>query len=321
VIRVRAPLRLPLGGGGTDLPSYYSRRGGFLVAAALRDAVTVTLRDRGEAPPAPPTTDPWLEQAMRRLGFPADLHAEIASDAPAGCGLGGSGALLVALAHALCLWRGEKPAPRLLAEEAFRIERHEMGRPVGKQDAYVAAYGGLIELRLDRRGSVTVRRLRPGLAARRRLERSLLLADSGRRRDAARPLAAQEKRLAEEPGVLAAMESIRRLGRRIARGLDRGHAAGLGAMFRRHWEIKRGLTALASSAETERCLEIAKAEGARGGKGIGAGGGGFVLLECGGRREAVRQALERGGFACREVRLDPRGSRACAASPGAERAA
>jgi D-glycero-alpha-D-manno-heptose-7-phosphate kinase len=306
MIRVSAPLRLPLGGGGTDLPAYYTRRGGFLVAAAIADSVQVTIgagRCGGRRP------DQFVSRALRLLGAPEDLRVRVDSALPPGCGLGGSGALLVALAHALRLWRGEEAPPRrLLAEEAFRIEREWMGRPVGKQDAYAAAYGGVLALRIDPDGNCRPRRLRLERPVQRRLERSLLLADTGGRRDAASLLAAQERAGGARAG-LEALDQIRSLGRRASAGLAAGRPEALGPLFRRHWEIKRRLPSTPSTPEAERILALAEAAGARGGKLIGAGGGGFVLLDCGPARGAVERALAAAGVATRRVRLRGRGSR------------
>jgi D-glycero-alpha-D-manno-heptose-7-phosphate kinase len=308
MIRVSAPLRLPLGGGGTDLPAYYSQRGGFLVAAAIADSVQVTLepgrnRSGGAAEP-----DPFVLQALRLLGAPAEVQVRVDSALPAGSGLGGSGAVLVALAHALRVWRGDAAPRRLLAEEAFRIERERMGRPVGKQDAYAAAYGGVLALRIDPDGTCWPRRLRLKPAVARFLEHSLLLADSGGRRDAASLLAAQE-RAGGERAEIEALDQIRFLGRRASAGLAGGRPAALGSLFRRHWEIKRRLASAPSTPEAERILALAEAAGASGGKLIGAGGGGFVLLDCGRAREAVERALAAAGVATRRVRLRGRGSR------------
>ncbi len=306
MIRASAPLRLPLGGGGTDLPSYYTRRGGFLVAAALRDAVRVTLRTAAEPSAA---EDPWVRQALLHLGAPAGVHAEVESDAPAGSGLGGSGALLVALAHALRALKGERAPARDLAEQAFDVERLRMGRPVGKQDSYAAACGGIVALSIEPGGRTVARRLRLGGALRARLERSLLLVDTGRRRDASVALAAQEGATSEEGEALRALDRIRALGERCARLLESGRSAGLGSLFRSHWEIKRTLTPHTATPEAQRCLDLGLAVGARGGKLIGAGGGGFVLFDCGPRRRAVQEALGAEGFATRGVRLRARGSR------------
>jgi D-glycero-alpha-D-manno-heptose-7-phosphate kinase len=334
MIEVSTPLRLPLGGGGTDLPHYCERRGGRLVAAAIRDAVHVRLSAAAE-PAAPaetwdggcgsnaarrPADDPWLAEALRHLGAPPDLRVEVRSEVPAGSGLGGSGAVLVALSHALRLWRGERPAPRVLAEEAFRVERLLMGRPVGRQDPYAAAYGGILELRIRPDGSTIARRLRLAPAVLRALERSLLLADTGTRRDAARLLAEQE-RAAGRAEAAQAMEGIHAIGRKVGRCLESGRAAMLGALFRRHWDLKRRLTTSTSTAAAEHCLDLGLATGARGGKLIGAGGGGFVLFDCGASRPRVERALAAGGFRTRRVALAARGSRLIAAARAAGAAA
>jgi D-glycero-alpha-D-manno-heptose-7-phosphate kinase len=314
MIRVSAPLRLPLGGGGTDLPAYYSRRGGFLVAAAIADSVQVTLgparpgrgdagHRRGGGPP-----DPFVAQAMYLLGAPAAMEVRIESSVPPGSGLGGSGAVLVALAHALRVWRGEAAPRRLLAEEAFRIERERMGRPVGKQDAYAAAYGGVLALHIDPDGTCRPQRLKLERRVARFLEDSLLLADTGGRRDAASILAAQE-RAGGARASLEALDRIRSLGRRASAGLAAGRPGALGPLFRRHWDIKRRLSSAPSTPEAERILAMAERAGARGGKLIGAGGGGFVLLECGRARGAVEGALAAAGVVTRRVRLRGRGSR------------
>lgn len=315
-----APLRLPLGGGGTDLPWYASRRGGFLVAAALRSRVRVTLEslDRRRQPEA---NTKWLREALRHLDAPRGLTARVESSVPPGCGLGGSGAVLVALGHALARWRGEPSTPRQLAEQAYYVEHDRMGSPIGKQDPYVAAYGGVIELRISRDGSTRVRQLFLTRATLDALEEALLLVDTGGRRSAARTLEEQRRAARRSVRVLGDMDSIRAIGLRMARHLERGHLSSIGREFNEHWKLKRTLSASTSTSSAERCLGVALRAGARGGKLIGAGGGGFVLLDCGCARPRVVRALAAEGFRGRRVRMESRGSRARRSRARTDRAA
>ncbi|MEE9218972.1 MAG: hypothetical protein V3U98_07880 [Acidobacteriota bacterium] len=335
-IRAVAPLRIPLGGGGTDLPWYASRSGGFLVSVAIRRHVRVELEaEAGMDPQATSDLRPgserngggshaasdWVRQAMRHLGMGGGVHVRIDSDAPAGSGLGGSGAVLVALGHALSLWRGEVATPRRLAEQAFRIEHECMGRPVGRQDPYLAAYGGVLALRIHRSGRARPRRLRLPASTVRALERTLLLADTGERRDAARALDSQRRAAEDSAEAVRAMDAIHAIGHEVATLLERGRIDALGEVFRRHWELKRCLSGCTSTAAAQRCLSVALGAGARGGKLIGAGGGGFVLLDCGPERSHIERVLSRAGFEVQRVQIDPRGSRAWRSRPRQRRAA
>jgi D-glycero-alpha-D-manno-heptose-7-phosphate kinase len=309
-IAASAPLRLPLGGGGTDLPWYASRRGrgGLLVAAAIRNRVRVTL-DTGDGRGRAAVDSRWLREALRLLGAPCGISVRLESDVPPGSGLGGSGAVLVALGHALARLRGRSCTARHLAEQAYRVEHDLMGRPVGRQDPYVAAYGGVIRLRIARDGATSVQRLRLASETLGALEGSLLLADTGERRSAAKSLGAQRRAASRGVGVLRTLDAIRTIGRRIARHLEEGRTTSLGDAFRQHWELKRTLCAGTSTAAAERCLRLALEAGALGGKLVGAGGGGFVLLDCGPQRLRVRRALAASGFEARRVRLGVHGSR------------
>ncbi len=304
-----APLRLPLGGGGTDLPWYASRRGGFLVAAAIRSRVRVTLEvpDRGRQTTA---MTKWMREALRHLDAPRGVTARVESSIPPGSGLGGSGAVLVALGHALARLRGEPSNARQLAEQAYRVEHDRMGCPIGKQDPYVAAYGGIIELKIARDGSVRVRQLSLSSATRGALEETLLLVDTRGRRRAATILEEQQRAARRSVRLLRSMDSIRAIGLRMARHLERGHLSSIGKEFNEHWGMKRTLSAGTSTVAAELCLSLGLEAGARGGKLIGAGGGGFVLLDCGRARSRVLRALAASGFRGRRVRLDPAGSRA-----------
>ena len=303
-----APLRLPLGGGGTDLPWYASRRGGFLVAAAIRSRVRVTLEtpDRGRQPMA---MTKWMREALRHLDAPRGITARVESSLPPGSGLGGSGAVLVALGHALARWCGEPSNARQLAEQAYGVEHDRMGCPIGKQDPYVAAYGGVIELKISRDGSTRLRQLSLSSATRGALEEALLLVDTGGRRSAARTLEEQRRAARRNAQMLRSMDSIRAIGLRMVRHLERGHLSSIGKEFNEHWKLKRTLSAGTSTAAAERCLSLALQAGARGGKLIGAGAGGFVLLDCGRVRPGVLRALAASGFRGLRVRLESGGSR------------
>jgi D-glycero-alpha-D-manno-heptose-7-phosphate kinase len=287
----RTPLRVTLGGGGTDLPSYYSRRPGFVVSAAIDKYVFLGINRTF-------TDDYFLKySALERVGHPDEIehpiirtvlqrHAigpslEIVSlaDIPAGTGLGSSGAFTVGLLRAVYAWKREHVTAADLAEEACRVEIEDLGRPVGKQDQYIAAFGGITCFDFETDGGVQAAPLDIPSSAMHDLEERLLMFFTGSSRTADRLLGDQQRRTDE--GDEAMLESMRRVeerGRLTREALEAGDVAGFGALMHEHWLEKRERSQGMSNPDIDRWYEAGMGNGAVGGKLTGAGGGGFLLF-------------------------------------------
>lgn len=302
-----APLRISLAGGGTDLPSYAERFGGTVLGAALDLCVTVTARrgsrpgiearldSAGHAAAPDELANPYARELMRRHWDGEPLELESTGDVPPGTGLGSSAAFCVALLAGLL---GRTHAPAALAEEASAVERVALGRPVGRQDHYLSAYGGFRLMRFARDGGVEVEDITVPEAAAARLAGELLLFSSGVSRDAGQVLGEQHARVARgDEAARARLHGIKELVPDAVAALRAGDGPALGDVLARHWELKRGLGGGVSLPRVERAYRDARAAGATGGKLLGAGGGGFLLAHARERdREAVCAALRAHGF-------------------------
>jgi D-glycero-alpha-D-manno-heptose-7-phosphate kinase len=291
VLITRTPLRISLGGGGTDLPSYYMRHGGFVVAAAITKYVFIGINRTF-------TDDYFLKySALERVKRHDDIEhpiirsalslhpigpsLEIVSlaDIPAGTGLGSSGTFTVGLLRALHAFKREHITPGDLAEEAAHVEIDLLGEPAGKQDQYIAAFGGISCFEFSPNGDVQVSPLSLSTATLHDLEEHLLMFFTGYSRDAGELLADQRQRSESgEEAMLAALHHVKELGVEIRHTLRRGDAAGFGRLMHEHWLRKRERSEGMSNAEVDRWYDVAMANGALGGKLVGAGGGGFLLF-------------------------------------------
>jgi D-glycero-alpha-D-manno-heptose-7-phosphate kinase len=317
VILARAPLRIPLGGGGTDLPSYYERRGGFVLSAAINKYVYIYVNR--------PAADNLLrlkyskyEQVERLEDIEHDLvrpalelldvrgNLEIVSmaDVPDGTGLGSSGSYLVGLLTALYEFKREKVPTQALAETACHIEMDLAAHPVGKHDHYMAAFGGMTTLDIHPDGRVHVSPLDISIPTVEELKSGTLLFYTGIRRSSKDILGAQKADTQRgDATVMDSLDRTKELGLRIRDALVQGDLDAYGHMLDEHWQNKKRRSAKVSDAQIDRWYDLARRSGALGGKIMGAGGGGFLLLYC--PREvkpAVRQALA--GEGLREMPFD-----------------
>ena len=292
MILARSPLRISLGGGGTDLPSYSREFGGLVVSAAIDKYVYVavnrtflphllirysrieTVSDRREI------AHPILREALALLQID-DVNLEITTmaDIPAGTGLGSSGSFTTALLKALYRYRRQLVEPARLAELACHIEIDLLGEPVGKQDQYVAAFGGVscFEFRSD--DTVAVEPLAVPEEALARLSDGMLMFSTGVVRRSSTLLADQDRRTrGRDPAMLANLHAIREIGIASRAALLAGDVDELGRLMHEHWLAKRVRSTGMSSETIDGWYESARAAGALGGKLIGAGGGGFLLF-------------------------------------------
>lgn len=305
MIAARSPLRLSLGGGGTDLPAYYRERGGFLIAGALNHYVHVWVGEHGDFMPGQDVApgDPMLRVTLQQLGIPKALaRVSSSGDLPAGSGLGSSGSFITALVAALAEQHGLGLGRSQIAELACRIEINGLGRPVGKQDQYAAAHGSLNCYHFHPDDRVTVEPLAMAPSARSRLAESCLLFFTGATRSAANILLEQDTRTrAQDKALLDNLDQVKAMGLESRRLLERGAIADYGALMGQHWELKKRRSANSSTPVADEAYERALRSGALGGKLVGAGGGGFLLLVT---EDPVRVRRSLSGMGLSEVRFN-----------------
>jgi D-glycero-alpha-D-manno-heptose-7-phosphate kinase len=291
VIITRTPLRISLGGGGTDLPSYYARHGGMVVSAAINRYIYVGLNrtftddylvkyaETERRNSVEEITHPIIREALTAHPIGPSLELVSLADIPAGTGLGSSGSFTVGLLRAIYAFKREHVTAHHLAEEACDIEINKLGRPVGKQDQYIAAFGGLSCLELDTKGGVTVSPLRIPVTALRDLEERLLLFFTGYSRNADDQLRQQRDRsTAGDEAMLASLDGVATLGSQVRQTLEGGDTHAFARLLNEHWKGKRRRSEGMSSEEIDRWYDLGIAHGALGGKLVGAGGGGFLLF-------------------------------------------
>ena len=314
MIIARSPLRITMGGGGTDLPSYYREYGGFLIAAAIDKYVYVTVT-------RPFTEGVYLKYSelehvksvsevrhriirealsMQNLRTP-QIEITTLADIPAGTGLGSSGSFTTALLKALYAHRRQLIHPQELAELACHIEIDRLGEPVGKQDQYIAAYGCLTCFTFHEDDSVTTEPLKVSMDTLFDLEDNILLFFTGYSRNAGSILEDQDKRTkTSDDKMLTNLHFVKELGLLSKDTLERGDTARFGELMHQHWEHKKQRSGGMSNSVIDEWYELGMKNGALGGKLVGAGGGGFLMFYAADRTR-LRHAMAKAGL--EEVRF------------------
>jgi D-glycero-alpha-D-manno-heptose-7-phosphate kinase len=308
MIITRSPLRITLGGGGTDLPSYYNDHEGFLIAAAIDRYVYITVHETfvedlivkysklERVPCAAKLEHPLIREAFACVGL-TGKYLEITSmaDIPAGTGLGSSGSFTTALLKALHTYRHNLIHPQELAEQACHVEIERLREPVGKQDQYIAAFGGVTCFRFAADG-VKAWPLALSEETRLNLADNLVLYFTGYSRNAASVLTEQDVKTRKgDNEMIANLHYIKELGLRSKDALESGNLQEFGHIMHEHWLHKRQRSAAMSNTRIDSWYDIAIANGAIGGKLIGAGGGGFLLLYTEDKRR-LRHAMMAAGL-------------------------
>jgi len=322
VIITRSPLRITLGGGGTDLPSYYRDHGGFLIAAAIDRYVYVTVTrpfvpgiylKYSELEHVENTGDvkhPIIREAVRMLDFKTpQIEITTLADIPAGTGLGSSGSFTTALLKALYAHRRKTVMPPELARLACEIEIDRLHEPIGKQEQYIAAYGGVtcFEFRPDE--SVVARPLDISMDTMFDLEDNLLLFFTGFARSAGSILKDQHSRSKTgDADMLNNLHYVKELACRSQQALCRGDCAEFGALMHEHWEHKKRRSGGMSNPQIDEWYELGRKNGAIGGKLVGAGGGGFLMFYAE-DRPRLRHAMIHAGLEEVRFRFDFEGTK------------
>jgi D-glycero-alpha-D-manno-heptose-7-phosphate kinase len=324
---VRAPTRISLAGGGTDLEAYYALNGGLVVSAAISrycyvvvqpddsnyvEVVGSNYHNVGVEPRV--NSLPWNgdlalpRAALRHFRLRRGVRLTFGSEVPPGTGLGSSSSLAVALVQALALLVGDAPSRDEVAEVASDLEINRVGMPIGRQDQYAASFGGLNAIAFDRSGT-RVERLDVSAPNRARLERNLLLFFTGTSRHSSEILRHQQRRTAHAvPDVIESLDAIKALARDMRLAIESGEIDAVGELLHQGWERKKTLATSITNDFINECYALARSRGALGGKITGAGGGGFLLFYCPLRHHAaVTSALAGRGLIPVDFRFDPLG--------------
>jgi D-glycero-alpha-D-manno-heptose-7-phosphate kinase len=314
MIITRSPLRISLGGGGTDLPSYYCKHGGFLIAAAIDKYVYINVHRRfvdgfllkyshlEEAATIEEIKHPIIREALRLVGV-QERNLEITSmaDIPAGTGLGSSGSFTTALLKALHAHKKNLVHPAELAEQACQIELEKLGEPIGKQDQYIAAYGGVTCFHFLPDGRVEASPLNISEETLFNLEDNLLLFFTGYSRSASKILQEQDiKSKRSEKAMVENLHFLKDLGQQSQRALESDDLHEFARLMDLHWQRKKERSAAMSNQHINDWYAAAMVNGALGGKLIGAGGGGFLMFYAADKAR-LRHAMRKSGLT--EVRF------------------
>ncbi len=322
MIITRSPLRISLGGGGTDLPSYYREHTGFLIAAAIDKYVYITLHQtfvpeliiKYSKLERVRTLDeiehPIIREAMRLVGVPAPaLEISSMADIPAGTGLGSSGSFTTALLQALHTHRKNLVHPSELAQQACEIELEKLGEPIGKQDQYIAAYGGLTCFKFLPDGKVEAWPLKISDQTLYDLEDNLLLFFTGYSRSASKILKEQDDRSkAADRSMVDNLHFVKDLGLQSQAALERGDLPEFARLMDVHWQRKKERSSGMSNPEINEWYDLAMAHGALGGKLIGAGGGGFLMFYAR-DKASLRKVMQQKGLTEVRFRFDFQGTK------------
>jgi D-glycero-alpha-D-manno-heptose-7-phosphate kinase len=289
MIIVQTPLRISFAGGGTDLPSYYQRQGGFVVSAAIDKATFVIVSARYDdkiylnysrkeiVDDLTEIRHELVRETMKVAGVRNGVEVTLLSDIPSGgSGLGSSSSFTVGLLNALHQYRGEQVGPDRLAEEACEVEIERCGKPIGKQDQYIAAFGGLNAFSFEPNGTVARQCLGITDEQRRKLSANLFLFYTNQTRSADEILSEQSRRTPEN---LKQLDELKRLGNLAKDAIVTGNFNRIGEILDESWSLKRTLAAQIATDRIDQMVQKAKEAGA-GAKICGAGGGGFVLAYC-----------------------------------------
>jgi D-glycero-alpha-D-manno-heptose-7-phosphate kinase len=314
MIITRSPLRLSLGGGGTDLPSYYRRFGGFLISAAIDKYVYITLHQTftreliikysqlERVDSVDRVQHPIVREALRMVGLDKpNLEITSMADIPAGTGLGSSSSFTTALLKALHAYQKNLVHPSELAAQACEIELVKLGEPIGKQDQYISAYGGVTCFRFEPDDGVEAWPLRLSSETLLNLEDNLILLFTGYSRSASNILKEQDSRSKQDDfEMLENLHFVKDIGLRSQTALEAGRVEEFADLMNVHWEHKKKRSGAMSNPQIDEWYELARKNGALGGKLIGAGGGGFLMFYCADKRRC-RHALTEAGL--REIRF------------------
>jgi D-glycero-alpha-D-manno-heptose-7-phosphate kinase len=300
----QSPYRVSFAGGGTDLPAFYRHEPGAVLSTAIDHYIYVHVHKRFEpnirvaysqteiAGSVDKIQHELVREAMKLVGIAEPLEITTIGDVPAGTGMGSSSTLTVGLLHAMYAYRGRMVSQERLAKEACRIEIDILGKPIGRQDQYATAFGGVNFIRFNPDDTVDVEPVPCSAETLNELERHMLLIYTDTTRSADEILRHQSRSTAEKMAVLRRMRELAEVMRTTFTGL--GNLQEFARILNEGWELKRSLGSGVTTGQIDDLYDQARRAGAEGGKLLGAGGGGFLLLIAPpSRHHAIREALGR----------------------------
>ncbi len=318
IILVRVPFRISLGGGSTDLPSYYRRHGGFIFGVSINLYMDLLVKEprsddlihvhykQFEAVDDPALVRHDLARtALNFTGIKRRVAISFKADTPAGTGLGSSGACAVALMRGLSFFRGRDMSNEKAAAAAFRMTQ-DLSLPDGPQDPYLCALGGFKVLRISPRGRIDVEEPKISPKTVRDFFNRTLFFYTGIQRDSTPILRAQQGQQA-----LGLKHQTKEIGLAVLDAFVRGELDEFGCLLDRHWQLKKQINGQISTSKLDRVYEEARAAGALGGKIMGAGGGGYFMFFCptDSAKKSVRLAMKDRNMREMDFKLDKRGGR------------
>ena len=291
MIIIRSPLRISIGGGGTDIPSYYEKKGGFFISAAINKYVFVTITEPFEkgiylkysqiekTKNVKNIKHKIIREVLKNEIKKNKIEITTLTDIPAKTGLGSSGSFSTALIKAIYSFNGKMINKRDLAEKACDIEINKLKQPSGKQDQYISVYGGISEFKINKKGYVKVKNLDLSKKTLFDLENNLLLFFTGFSRNSSLILSEQNtKTLKQSSEIISNLDYVKELGLEIKENLVKGNCEEFGKLMNEHWRNKLKRSKKMSNSTIDNIYNFALKNGALGGKLIGAGGGGFYYF-------------------------------------------
>ena len=291
MIIIRSPLRISIGGGGTDIPSYYEKRGSFFISAAIDKYVYVTLTrpfEKGiylkyskieKVNSVNQISHKIIKEVLKKDLLEKRIEITTLTDIPTKTGLGSSGSFSTALIKAVYVYNNKSINKKQLAEKACNIEINKLKHPSGKQDQYISVYGGISEFRINNKGNVKVNKLNLSNDTILNLEKNLLLFFTGFSRNSSLILNEQDKKTKKnEKDMIKNLDYIKSLGLEIREELLKGNCDSFAKLMNNHWKYKLKRSKNMSNKKINEIYDFAMSNGALGGKLIGAGGGGFLLF-------------------------------------------
>jgi len=317
-----APVRITLGGGGTDLASYYSKYGGFLISGAINKYVFICVNRRFDDSIRLSYSKTEIVKSVKDIEhriFRAALkimkiekHIEITSiaDIPANCGLGSSSSFTVSLLNALHHYKREFVSLKNLAEQACHVEIDLLKEPIGKQDQYISAFGGVTCFTFDCDGTVTAEPIQLDDSKLMQLESNILLFYTGVRRSASEILSKQNnKSTKNDKNTIDRLHTIKEIGLETKQAFEAGNIDRFGELLDDHWQIEKKLSSKKTDPFFDKCYSTAMKNGALGGKLMGADGGGFFMFYCPEKKEHLIKKLSQLGLTHMPYKFDFEGVR------------
>ncbi len=316
----RTPFRLPMGGGGSDLPAYYKEYGGFFLSAAINKYMSIAIHRRfGKGlrvayskteivNDATEVEHPMVREALKKTGVKQGIEIMSFADIPASTGLGSSGSFAVGLLKGLYAVKREYRSPAELAEEACHISINILKESSGKQDEYVASLGGIKAYTISKSGTVESKDLNISPSTIADLESNIMLFYTGLTRSSSSVEAKKQENI-KSGSAVEQMHRIKQIGMESKKALEKGDLNRFGELLHEHWLEKRKLTDNITNSSIDRYVDVARENGALGEKILGAGGGGFLMVYAENNHKRIRLAMERLGLPEYRIRFDFEGSK------------